>query len=312
MEAVAVVLDAPERLGLKRLGLNAPGAGDVVVETLYSGVSTGTERLLWAGKMPAFPGMGYPLVPGYEAVGRVAAAWPNAEVSEGALVFVPGASCYDGARGLFGASASRIVTSSWRVIPLSEDLGEAGVLFALAATAAHAIAGGPAPDLIIGHGVLGRLIARVMLAQGHPAPTVWEINPARQDGGLGYPVLGPDADPRRDYHAIMDASGALGVLDMAIARLAPGGEVCLAGFYDQPLSFQFAPAFMREAKIRIAAEFKPADLAEIRRLTAGGALSLGGLITHRSPADNAASAYRTAFEDASCLKMVLDWRGAHP
>ena len=30
----------------------------------WSGISTGTERLLWSGRMPPFPGLGYPLVPG--------------------------------------------------------------------------------------------------------------------------------------------------------------------------------------------------------------------------------------------------------
>jgi 3-hydroxyethyl bacteriochlorophyllide a dehydrogenase len=37
-------------------------------------------------------------------------------------------------------------------------------------------------------------------------------------------------------------------------------------------------------------------------------LSLDGLITHRSEAQAADDAYRTAFGDPSCLKMVLDWR----
>jgi 3-hydroxyethyl bacteriochlorophyllide a dehydrogenase len=39
-----------------------------------------------------------------------------------------------------------------------------------------------------------------------------------------------------------------------------------------------------------------------------GALSLDGLITHRSHAAEAADAYRTAFTEVACLKMVLDWR----
>ena len=41
-----------------------------------------------------------------------------------------------------------------------------------------------------------------------------------------------------------------------IARLAPGGEIVLAGFYSAPLSFVFPPAFMREARIRVAAEWR--------------------------------------------------------
>jgi len=39
-----------------------------------------------------------------------------------------------------------------------------------------------------------------------------------------------------------------------------------------------------------------------------GRLSLDGLITHRHDADAAGTAYRQAFGDADCLKMILDWR----
>ncbi|MEY4843857.1 MAG: hypothetical protein RL312_138, partial [Pseudomonadota bacterium] len=71
METLAILLSAPEQLSLARLPLTPPGAQDVVVDIDWSGISTGTERLLWSGRMPSFPGMGYPLVPGYESVGRV-------------------------------------------------------------------------------------------------------------------------------------------------------------------------------------------------------------------------------------------------
>ncbi len=64
---------------------------------------------------------------------------------------------------------------------------------------------------------------------------------------------------------------------------------------------------MREARFRIAAEFKPADLAAVTALLAAGTLSLDGLITHHRPAAAANDAYVTAFGDAACLKMVLDW-----
>ena len=54
----------------------------------------------------------------------------------------------------------------------------------------------------------------------------------------------------------------------------------------------------------------PADLAATRALIEAGALSLDGLITHRRPGTAAAEAYQTAFEDADCLKMILDWSDA--
>ena len=65
---MAIVLEQPERIAFSRLDLTAPGDDDVVVDIEFSGISTGTEKLLWNGRMPAFPGMGYPLVPGYESV----------------------------------------------------------------------------------------------------------------------------------------------------------------------------------------------------------------------------------------------------
>jgi 3-hydroxyethyl bacteriochlorophyllide a dehydrogenase len=159
--------------------------------------------------------------------------------------------------------------------------------------------------LIIGHGILGRLIARIAVASGGGAPMVWETNPDRRDS-FDYRVVDPADDARRDYAAICDASGAGDILDTAFARLAKGGGVVLAGFYDR-LSFAFPPAFMREARLRIAAEFTASDIAAVLALIDAGLLDLDGLISHARPAAEAAEAYPQAFTDPACLKMVLDW-----
>jgi 3-hydroxyethyl bacteriochlorophyllide a dehydrogenase len=311
--STAVVLESPGLIRLDRLELDPAGDDDIVVDVEWSGISTGTERLLWSGRMPDFPGMGYPLVPGYESVGRVVGAGSASGHAVGERVFVPGARCFGPVRALFGGAASRLVVAGQRAIGVDPALGERAVLLALAATAYHSVSGGGrrnpivAPDLIVGHGVLGRLLARLNAAAGN-AFTVWERNPARAVGSTGYAVLHPDDDPRRDYHAIYDVSGDAAILDTLIPRLAPGGEIVLAGFYSEPLAFRFAPAFMREAQIRCAAEWKKPDLQVVTQLAASGVLSLDGLITHHEAAGHAADAYRTAFDDAGCLKMVLDWR----
>ena len=78
MQTVAVVLDGPQQIAVRSLALNAVRDDDVVIDVSWSGISTGTERLLWTGRMPPFPGMGYPLVPGYESVGRVVDAGAKA------------------------------------------------------------------------------------------------------------------------------------------------------------------------------------------------------------------------------------------
>lgn len=308
MKTLAVVLKEPQSLALGAVELIAPGRSDVLVESLWSGISTGTEKLLWSGRMPPFPGMGYPLVPGYETVGVVREAGEEAGVAPGSHVFVPGARCHRDVRGLFGGASHWLVAPGAKVMPIDPELGQKGVLLALAATAIHALEGGPPPELIVGHGVLGRLLARAAIALGHPRPVVWERNPLRAAGAEGYLVIDPSQDTRRDYSVICDVSGDAALLDPLIGRLARGGEIVLAGFYEGALSFDFAPAFMREARLRIAAEFREPDLVKVRGLIASGALSLDGLITHRSAASEASEAYRTAFTDPACLKMVLDWR----
>ena len=314
--APAIVFDAPGSLSVQTLELKAFEPGDVEVEVSFSGISTGTERLLWDGTMPPFPGLGYPLVPGYETVGTVVRAGPEAGgIAPGDTVFVPGSYSFQGVRNLFGGAGARLIVPQERVVPVSAELGPKAVLLALAATCYHAVAlGGQrqplvAPDLIVGHGVMGRLLARITLALGLPAPTVWEKQPLRRDGATGYAVLHPDVDQRKNYQAIYDVSGDAELLNPLIARLAPGGEVVLAGFYKTDLSFAFAPAFMREAQIRVAAQWKKHDLQAVTALVESGALSLDGLITHTLPLARAREAYETAFGDPRCLKMMIDWKG---
>lgn len=312
METTAVVLNGPRDLFVAPVTLNDPGANDLVVRVTHSGISTGTEKLFWSGDMPPFPGMGYPLVPGYESAGEVMEAGADTGFKVGERVFVPGANCYRDVKGLFGGAAELLITDADRVTRIDPSLGAEGALLALAATARHALAGFNCalPDLIVGHGVLGRLLARLTVAAGAPAPTVWEIDAGRSTGAQGYQVIHPDADPRRDYRAIYDASGNGDLLNSLIMRLQKGGEIVLAGFYTQPLQFAFPPAFMKEARFRIAAEWTRDDLAATRGLIDSGALSLGGLITHQSAVADAGPAYETAFNDPACLKMILNWKNA--
>lgn len=309
MQTTAVILEGPKTLGLGEATLTDPGPGDLVVDIRHSGISTGTEKLFYSGQMPPFPGMGYPLVPGYEAAGEVVEAGAGTGYVPGDIVFVPGANCYTEVKGLFGGATRRLITPAERVVRIDRTLGAEGALLALAATARHAMAGldRALPELIVGHGVFGRLLARLTIAAGGKAPTVWEIDADRRSGAQGYTVVHPDEDERRDYACIYDASGASSLLDTFVGRLAKGGEIVLAGFYPEPLSFAFPPAFMREARFRIAAEWTRDDLIATRDLIDHGALSLANLITHTVPATEAASAYQTAFEDAACLKMILNW-----
>ncbi|TYC61787.1 chlorophyll synthesis pathway protein BchC [Rhodobacterales bacterium] len=312
MDTSAIIFEKPGSLLLDQLELIDPARDDVVAETLMSGISTGTEKMLFEGSMPTFPGMSYPLVPGYESVARVVEAGPTSGRRVGDIVFAPGASCFKGAAGLFGASASRLVLAGQRAIPVPADIAEDAILLALAATAHHAVkrAGSPV-DIVIGHGVLGRLIARIACTLDQQPPRVLENCADRRSVATQYEVSDPEADDREgSCHCIIDASGNQAALDPAIKRLERGGELVLAGFYGKRVSFDFPSAFMREITISLASEFKPEDIHAVLALVVSGALSLQGLVTHHAPPSAAESAYRTAFGDPSCLKMAIDWRNA--
>ncbi|MEY3951487.1 MAG: chlorophyll synthesis pathway protein BchC [Pseudomonadota bacterium] len=320
--ASAVILDQPGSIALREVDLTGMGAEDVRVRTAFSGISTGTERLFYTGEMPAFPGMGYPLVPGYETVGEVIEAGSAAQLQVGEWVFVPGANCYGPIRGLFGGASSELITAGSRALRIAPDLQQQGVLMALAATAHHALAGpqytfdvrepragltAPLPDLIVGHGVMGRLLARMIVALGG-SPLVWETDTKRHAGAQGYRVHEPSYCKGQSYSLIVDASGAGQALSSWIDHLRPGGELVLAGFYTQQLSFGFVPAFLREARIRVAAQWQPSNLLAAAHMVSIGALSLDGLITDEHSPEQAPQAYAHAFSSSEALKVVLDWR----
>ena len=70
---------------------------------------------------------------------------------------------------------SHLVAPASRVVPFPVKLGENAVLLALAATALHALSGSALEGvLVVGHGVLGRLLSRLVIASGGEPPVVWE------------------------------------------------------------------------------------------------------------------------------------------
>jgi bacteriochlorophyllide a dehydrogenase len=310
VHSMAVVFDEPQLLALRELPLDEPGDADVMIAVHYTGISTGTERLLFSGTMPPHPGLAYPLVPGYETVGTIIHAGPLSNRAVGDEVFVAGARCFGKTRGLFGGAAEKLVVAGEKTHLVPRGLGDRCVLLSLAATALHCLrthSQSAFPELIVGHGSLGRIAARLVIALGGTPPTVWEVNSARMTGAEGYAVMRREDDQRTDYKTILDLSGDNSVLDTLLPRLVRGGEIVLGGFYHESVHFAYTLAFMRSMRLLIAAEFTQTDLADATAMVTDGRLSLDNIITHRVPAANAASAYVTAFTDPSCVKMILNW-----
>ena len=215
METIAVVLRQPEQLELDRLALTPPAADDVVVDVEWSGISTGTERLLWSGRMPPFPGMGYPLVPGYESVGRVGRSGRATPAAASA------SACSCPAR-----TASARCAACSAVPPRGSSCPAQRVVPHRSRTSASAAccwrwprrpitrsrrAARRAPDLHR-RPRRARPAARALsiAARRRRRRRCGRRNPARAGGAVGYDVIDPEHDARRDYRAIYDVSGDAG------------------------------------------------------------------------------------------------------
>ncbi len=108
MKRAALYFTAPGRVEIREEETPAPAGGQVLVETLFSAISPGTELLLYRGLFPddlpldeAIPGLrgpsDFPVKYGYSMVGRVAALGPGAPPEwEGRRVFSlhPHESCF--------------------------------------------------------------------------------------------------------------------------------------------------------------------------------------------------------------------------
>jgi 2-desacetyl-2-hydroxyethyl bacteriochlorophyllide A dehydrogenase len=70
-KAKAIIIDQPRHAQVCEIPVAPIDDETIVVETTYSAISTGTEMKVWAGTHGKPEGVWYPLVPGYEEVGRI-------------------------------------------------------------------------------------------------------------------------------------------------------------------------------------------------------------------------------------------------
>ena len=100
------------------------------------------------------------------------------------------------------------------------------------------------------------------------------------------------------------------LLDGLIGRLAPRGEIVLAGFYSAPLSFISRRPSCARRGCASRRNGTRRDLPQSCALIESGELSLDGLITHHSGAARRDACLPDRIQRSACLKMFLDWRNA--
>lgn len=319
MQTHAIVIPEPNRIELREVELTEPGPDDLVVATAYTSISAGTERMLLAGRLP-HPMLSFPIVPGYETVGRVVAA--GAGVPAGWLdrwVYVGGARCFTGVNPAWGGQSATLIADYRRVVPLAGVPPQQGVLLALAATALHGIdlllpaeaATTAARVLVLGQGPVGQIAARLARQRGAWV-AVTDREPSRLERSAADVVAQAGAAPLTEQvggpvQAIVEATGSMQALADALPLLADGGTVLLLGYYDE-LRLPYMPLFLKQARLLTAREWAPGDLQRCHDLIAAGALDVASLITHQLSVEQVSEAYHTALHDPACLKLVMEWQ----
>jgi threonine dehydrogenase-like Zn-dependent dehydrogenase len=244
--ARAFWLAAPGRGEIRTVALPEPGPGDVVVRTVYSGISRGTEALVFRGGVPESQrvAMRAPFQEG-EFPGPVKYGYLNVGVVE------------EGPPGLSGRAVfclyphqTRYVVPATAVTPLPAGVPpERAVLAGTVETAVNAL-WDAAPLVgdriaVVGGGMVGCSVAAILAGMPGVRVELVDPDPSRSDiaAALGVRYVHPDA-ATGDCDLVVHASATDAGLARSLDLLAAEGEVIELSWYgDRPVSVPLGEAF---------------------------------------------------------------------
>jgi threonine dehydrogenase-like Zn-dependent dehydrogenase len=299
VEARAFWLREPGTGEIRSQALRAPGPGEVLVRTLRSGISRGTESLVFRGGVPEsqhdamrapfqegdFPG---PVKYGYLSVGTVEAGPPGLlgrtvfclhphqtayVVPAGAVTVVP-----DGVparRAVLTGTVETAVNALWDAAPLLGDR-----------------------ITVVGGGMVGCCVARLLARIPGARVTLVDVDPARADVaaalGVGF-ALPADAAGGQDL--VLHASATSAGLQLSLDLLVPDASVVDLSWYgDERVSLSLGGAF-HSARLGIrASQVGAVSAARRDRRSPADRLALA-LELLRDPAFDAVLTGESPFDD---------------
>ena len=334
----AVVYDRPGHFDLQDVPVAEPGPGEVRLRVLVAAVC-GTDLHLHAGEF----GPTYPLTPGHEFVGEVVALGEGVEPDlHGHRVVVDNtgscgrcsecrrarpASCQHlVAQGVNapGGFAEQVVTEAARCFLVDDLDPEVAVLTEPVACVVHGLDVldlAPGADvLLFGAGPTGLILTSLLGRSGAgrltvAAPTAAKLGLARARGADEVVQLDrSDPAAARDtlvglapagFDVVVDATGALPVLDLALGLVRTGGTVFVYGMTAEAATWPVRPydVFRRELTIKgsFAQQFSFDRALQALRT---GRVDPAGLITARFGLDAYADAL-AAVADSAVVKAVV-------
>jgi len=339
LDRQALVFTAPSVVEVRREPCPAPAPGEVLVRTLVSAISAGTELLIYRGLAPAgmaadaalasLPGsLGFPLKYGYACVGRVIGLGPGVDAGLGRLAFA------------FQPHQTHFTAPLQDLVPIPEGFpAERAALLPSAETAVNFVHDGQPlageKVVVFGQGVVGLLTTALLASMPLAALLSVERMAHRREASLSFgahavfdpeaadglsrlaAALADPAPPGADL--IYEVSGEPAVLDAALRVAGFDGRVVIGSWYGDKRAHLDLGSDFHRSRIRMISSQVSTLAPELRgrwtharrlafALSLLGRLEAERLISHRVPFENAAEAYRLlADQREPVLQVVLTY-----
>lgn len=334
---------APYSVEYREQELVGPGPEEILVRTLCTGISAGTEMLVYRGQLPQDQALdstmeylenqstNYPLQYGYANVGRVEAAGYKVDremVGRHVFALQPHATHY--------------ISKAKAVVPLPGTMDpEAAVFLANMETAVNLVLDAK-PALgehvaILGQGVVGLLVSAILSRFPLSSCYALDLFPLRRDAALQLGIentIDPNIvndmatmssvlheTPGHGADLVLELTGAPNGLNLALNLCAYSGRIVVGSWYgNKPVTLDLGNRFHRE-RIEIISSQVSSISPELtgrwnRERRFATVLELiksikpEQLITHRVPFTSAQEAYRLLDKSPeSILQTVLTY---HP
>ena len=327
----AVVIEEPNRVGVKAIDDPSPGPQEAIVKVEACGIC-GTDIHVLRGE---FAPTRYPIVPGHEFCGEVVAIGADVRnVKAGDFVAVdPSLYCGHcrmcragrfnlcenwngiGVGSVNGACAELVRVPSANAFALPADAPRNwGTLVEPLSCAVHGLDQvDPRPAdayLIYGAGTMGLLLGQLVKHSGASTLDFVETNPARHDlakrlAADRIAVSADELDRPQGWDVVIDATGVVPAIEDGLRRVARGGTFLMFGVANTDASARFSPFRVYNDEIRIIGSM--AVLHSFERalaLFAKGVIDSEAMITHRYSLDQYSAAIDT-FRKGSGLKVQV-------
>jgi len=342
MKQESLYFTAPRRVEIREKNLPPPAGGQVLVETLFSAISPGSELLVYRGLAPddlplddtiSSLGSGrfaFPMRYGYSAVGRVIALGPKAPREwEGRLVFS------------FHPHESHFLADPGELHPLPSGVSPEAALFLpnLETAVNFLMDGRPLIGetvIVFGQGIvgllttallslhpLGRLVTldREALRRGFSltAGAGASLDPADPDAVAALTAELRAAGEREGADLVYELSGAPEALETALAVTGFGGRIVVGSWYGRKTARLDLGGRFHRSRIQLIASQVSSIAPEwsgrwtkARRLDVAWSILERAdpvrYVTHRYPFGRAAEAYALLDrEPGVCVQVILTY-----